>query len=198
MSTLPWTYERRPDTRTTSVRMGMWLFLASEAMFFASLFSSYVLLRTGAASWPDSGELLSLPMALVHSVLLIGAAGAVGMTRVTPSVRDGGARIGASPVPLLASSACALAFLGSKVFEYVEKVGAGLAPATNLFLACWFTLTAVHALHVAGGVCANLWIARGAARLSSLQVSERLHALRLYWYFVDLVWLLILIGFYFV
>ena len=31
---IPWTYEPRPDTRTTNVRVGMWLFLASEAMFF--------------------------------------------------------------------------------------------------------------------------------------------------------------------
>jgi heme/copper-type cytochrome/quinol oxidase subunit 3 len=193
----------------------MWLFLASEAMFFASLFSSYVLLRTGAARWPDSSELLSLPIALVDSVLLVGAAVAVGVTRITPAMRSQGVARRTSPGPepgvtslpgetqrrvplaLLASSAFALAFLGSKIFEYSGKLEAGLAPATNLLLACWFTLTAVHALHVAGGVCANLWIARGAARVTLPQLSERLHALRLYWYFVDLVWLLILVGFYF-
>ena len=44
MKAIPWTYDPRPDTRTTNVRVGMWLFLASEAMFFGSLFSAYVLL----------------------------------------------------------------------------------------------------------------------------------------------------------
>lgn len=186
MSTVPWTYEERPDTRTTNVRMGMWLFLASEAMFFGSLFSAYVLLRTGAASWPDSRELLSLSTALIHSALLLGAAIAAGATNIAPSMR------------MLSSSVFALAFLGSKTFEYTEKLNAGLAPATNLLLACWFTLTCIHALHVAGGVGANLWVALGAARNSPRQLRERLHALRLYWYFVDLVWLVILIGFYFI
>ena len=42
-------YERRPDTNTTSIRLGTWLFLASEAMFFGSLFSAYVLLRAGGS-----------------------------------------------------------------------------------------------------------------------------------------------------
>lgn len=186
MSTVPWTYEQRPDTRTTNVRMGMWLFLASEAMFFGSLVSAYVLLRTGAASWPDSRELLSLPTALIHAALLAGAAMALGATKVAPSMR------------MLASSALALVFLVSKAFEYTAKLSAGLAPATNLLLACWFTLTFVHALHVAGGVGANLWVALGAARQSPQHLHERLHALRLYWYFVDLVWLVILIGFYFI
>ena len=54
MNTLPWTHDVRADTGTTNVRLGMWLFLASEAMFFASLVSAYVLLRTRSASWPDA------------------------------------------------------------------------------------------------------------------------------------------------
>lgn len=57
MNSLPWTHDVRADTGTTSVRLGMWLFLASEAMFFASLFSAYVLLRTGSATWPDAAVL---------------------------------------------------------------------------------------------------------------------------------------------
>jgi heme/copper-type cytochrome/quinol oxidase subunit 3 len=72
-----------------------------------------------------------------------------------------------------------------------------LFPSANLLLACWFTLTAVHALHVAGGVAANLWAAWSLGR-DQTRDAERLHALRLYWYFVDVIWLVILVSFHLV
>jgi heme/copper-type cytochrome/quinol oxidase subunit 3 len=98
---------------------------------------------------------------------------------------------------LIGSAVLFSAFVGMKVLDYREKIGEGLWPSTNLLLACWFTLTAVHALHVAGGVAANLWMLAGLAR-SAERDRERFAALRLYWYFVDLVWLVILVSFYLV
>ena len=49
---IPYTVEVRPDTGLTNPKLGIWLFLASEVMLFGALFSSYILLRTGAAEWP--------------------------------------------------------------------------------------------------------------------------------------------------
>ena len=49
---IPYSVETRPDTGLYNGKLGIWLFLASELMLFAGLFSSYVLLRTGAAEWP--------------------------------------------------------------------------------------------------------------------------------------------------
>src|SRR5687768_2078171 len=49
----------RRDTGTSAARLGLWLFLASEAMFFASLFSGYVMLRAGSVNWP--GRLAGFP-----------------------------------------------------------------------------------------------------------------------------------------
>jgi len=182
VSAIPWTYEARPDTRTTNVRVGIWLFLASEAMLFGSLFSGYVLLRTGAASWPDAAALLDGRSALVNTVLLAMVSGLLMLSKRKP---------------LYMSSAIAVVFLASKFIEYRAKLAAGEPPALNLLLACWFTLTFVHALHVAAGAAANIWVAAGQSRQSAAQFAERAHALRLYWYFVDLVWIAILIAFYF-
>ena len=72
---------------------------------------------------------------------------------------------------------------------------AGLRPAVNLTLGCWFVLTIVHGLHVAGGVCANVWVAKSATRLAPAHLAERLHALRIYWMFVVVTWLAILMAF---
>lgn len=184
---IPWTYEPRPDTRTTNVRLGAWLFLASEAMLFASLLSAYVLLRGGATSWPDAGGVLDAGRALVNTaVLALATVATVWLSGRSPAPRAGA---------LVTGAVLAAAFVALKVLEYRAKLAAGLAPSTNLLLACWFTLTAVHAVHVAGGGVANLWLATRGAQ-NPAQSKERLRVLRLYWTLIDLVWLALLIAFY--
>ena len=71
MDALPYTTTIRPDTGLTSPKLGIWLFLASEVMLFGSLFSAYVLLRTGAPFWPDQSATLNVPLATLNTVILI-------------------------------------------------------------------------------------------------------------------------------
>jgi heme/copper-type cytochrome/quinol oxidase subunit 3 len=174
---VPWTYDQRPDSRTTNVRLGIWLFLASEAMFFGSLFSAYVLLRTGAATWADPREWLPVPPLVVMTALLC----------VASAVTRRWIRV---------ATAAGVVFLVMQGLELSRMLDAGLHPAVNLTLACWFVLTVVHGLHVAGGVCASVWVARSVTRLAAAHVAERFHALRLYWAFVDLIWVAILVSFF--
>ena len=162
-------------------------------MFFGSLFSAYILLRTGAASWPDPGTFLDLPLALVNTALLVAASGLIADGGSTHRTSEGP---GFSRGRLYLSAALGAAFLGVKVFDYQSTLDAGLYPSTNILLACWFTLTAVHALHVAAGVGANLWLTVTAKRIPPAHARERLHATSLYWFFVDAVWIAILIAFY--
>ena len=188
MSAIPWTYEARPDTHTTNVRVGMWLFVASEAMLFASLLSAYVLLRTGASSWPAAAATLDMRQALVNTVLLT-------LATVASVWLPQRGLVGPRRLALVTGAVLASAFVVLKVVEYRAKLAADLQPSTNLLLACWFTITAVHAFHVAAGAGANLWLAtRGVS--TRAQTLERLRALRLYWVLVDSVWLAILVSFY--
>src|SRR5581483_10868057 len=66
---IPYTVEERPDTGLANGKLGIWLFLASEVMLFGALFSSYILLRVGAAEWPH-GE-LSVPLGTINTIILI-------------------------------------------------------------------------------------------------------------------------------
>jgi heme/copper-type cytochrome/quinol oxidase subunit 3 len=191
---IPWTYEPRTDTRTTNVRAGVWLFLASEAMLFGSLFSAYVLLRTGAASWPDASRWVHAPLVAGVTLLLL-----LTLTCLQMAVRGG--RGSAGDVSrtrqwVWTAAGMGVLFLVVKLFDYNGVLAAGMRPADNLALACWFVLTGVHWLHVAGGVGANAWVARTATRLPPRHLAERLHALRLYWAFVDLIWIAILVCFF--
>src|SRR3989338_7129098 len=55
----------------TNARLGVWLFLASEVMLFATLFTSYIVLRMGSTSWPWGWDALNVPLATLNTVILI-------------------------------------------------------------------------------------------------------------------------------
>ncbi len=184
---IPYTVERRADTGVTNVTMGVWLFLASEVMLFGALFSAYALLRVSAVSWPKATDTLSWGLALVNTAILALA---------FLALRRRSTGIAAARQALFISSALALAFLAVKGFEYSREIGAGLVPATSTFFAMYYTLTGVHALHVIAGILANLWAVAGATKAGEAMTAGRLHGLRLYWGFVDLVWLTILVVVY--
>jgi cytochrome c oxidase subunit 1 len=190
---IPWTFEARPDSRVTNVRVGIWLFLASEAMFFGSLFSAYVLLRTGAASWADARTWTSNPELALLTALLAAAWICLRMSKIgqAHSVADSAGR---TRTLIVGSTLAAVVFLAVKGLDYSALLERGLHPADNLALACWFVLTGVHWLHVAGGVAANAWVTRSVGRLPPAHAAERCHALGLYWTFVDLVWIAILVS----
>ncbi len=185
---IPYTVDRRADTRVTNVTLGLWLFLASEVMLFGALFSSYALLRMSAPDWPSGRDLLELPMGAANTATLLLLTSFVWHARRVPPAA-------AARLLWISSGLCAV-FLASKAIEYSSEIGRGLVPSTNLFLALYFTLTGLHALHVIGGLVANVWAASGLRRVPEAMTTGRVHALGLYWMFVDAVWVAIFLLFY--
>jgi heme/copper-type cytochrome/quinol oxidase subunit 3 len=184
---IPYTIDPREDTGVTNVTLGVWLFLASEVMLFGSLFSAYALLRVSALAWPHGTAMLSTSLAAANTAVLAAGWIALGTRRTD---------VGGMRQRLLANAAFALVFLAIKVHEYRGDVANGLVPAASTFLATYFTLTGLHALHVAGGVVANLWAVAGASRVGEAMTAGRFRALRLYWTFVDVIWLVIFVVVY--
>ena len=70
---IPYIAKPRPDTGLTNVKLGIWLFLASEVMLFGGLFSTYILLRVGATDWPVGSTLLNVPIGTFNTAVLIGS-----------------------------------------------------------------------------------------------------------------------------
>ncbi|HEX5475146.1 MAG TPA: cytochrome c oxidase subunit 3 [Vicinamibacterales bacterium] len=195
MSAIPYTFERRPDTGVNNVKLGVWLFLASEVMFFGGLFSAYFMLRAGATSWPHGPDVLSLPLGSINTVVLLTASAVF-----TVAVRAAQAGRQERIRRLLAfSMLLCLAFLGIKSLEYAREIAAGLVPRTSTFFALYYTLTAVHALHVIAGIILSLWLwttSPPAWRAAPARVVNRLEAAAMYWYFVDAIWLIIVLLMY--
>lgn len=194
MSAIPYTVERRPDTGVNNVQLGIWLFLASEAMLFGGLFSAYFTLRAGSLE-PWQPFLAHRALATVNTVLLLGAG-----TALVFGVRMARARrIPAFRGWMAAGVLLSVAFLGVKALEYFDAVAMGWYPRTSTQWATYYLLTGVHALHVVGGVLVNVRLAAtgtAAWRGSAPAVINRVEAAALYWYFVDLIWIILFVLLY--
>ena len=169
-----------------SGKLGMWVFLASEVMFFAGLLSAYIVLRMAHPAWPGPGGHLSVPIGTANTLILIGSSMTMALGVGAAARREPG-RL---RLFLLATMLLGCAFLGIKFFEYEAKFHHGIGPSTNIFWSCYFTLTGLHGLHVAIGVLVNLWVL--AHTWGPRFWTEKRHVVELsglYWHFVDIVWI---------
>src|SRR5687767_7463690 len=186
---IPYTVETHPETGVYNGKLGVWLFLASEVMLFGALFSSYILLRTGAEHWPHGAEEgLNVPLATFNTLVLI--ASSVTMVLAWAAVRLNNFK--RFRLYMGATFLCGLIFLVVKYFEYSHKFHTGHLPSRNNFLAIYFTLTGLHGLHVIGGMVVNGYLWGPGAKLFHTHVTRfanRVEIAGLYWHFVDLVWI---------
>ena len=182
---IPYTVDRRADTGATNVTLGIWLFLASEVMLFGAMFSAYALLRVSAPAWPHGPDLLNWHLGAQNTVvLLIGTFGIWRARRTIGSARRSWLTLGIVG---------AIFFLTLKSTEYRAEIALGFVPSISTFAAMYFTLTGLHAVHVLGGLVANFWVMGNARSVGDAMTAGRLHALSLYWLFVDVVWLIIFV-----
>lgn len=169
-----------------TTKFAIWLFLASEVMFFAGLISAYIVLRGGAPEWPVVSELLNVPLVAGNTFILI--VSSVTMVRALAAVEDG------NPAGmrrmLIATAALGAVFLSIQAFEWSELMREGTTASTDLFGSVFFTLTGFHGLHVLGGVLALLYVIFKAFRGAFTQNDHRgVELMGLYWHFVDVVWI---------
>ena len=177
-----------PVTGVTNAKLGVWCFLASEVMLFGGLFSAYILLRTGAASWPRGSELLNVPLATLNTLILITSSVTMVMSWASLAMND----FKKYRRYMAATILLALGFLVVKSFEYAHKFEHHHFPDTSTFYAIYFTLTGLHGLHVIGGIIVNAYfLFPGAAmwKTDPEQFMGRIECAGLYWHFVDLVWI---------
>jgi heme/copper-type cytochrome/quinol oxidase subunit 3 len=185
---IPYTVHARPDTGLTNGKIGIWLFLASEVMLFGALFAAYVMLRVGAHDWPPGATYLSIPMATLNTVVLISSSITVVLAWASLAKNDFSRYRLFMGLTIL----CGLVFLVVKYFEYTSKFHHGYFPATNTFLAIYFTLTGLHGLHVIGGMAVNIYLwGPGSAlfKTDPVHFTNRVENAGLFWHLVDLVWI---------
>jgi len=183
---IPYTVEERPDTGLANGKLGLWLFLASEVMLFGALFSTYIILRTGAVEWPH-GE-LNVWLGMFNTFVLIGSSVTMVMAWASLKMHDWKKH----RLFLIATILLSCLFLVNKYFEYADHFDRGEGPWHNTFLAVYFTMTGLHGIHIIGGMLVMLYFIGPGAKLwktNPEQFANRIEYTGLYWHFVDLVWI---------
>jgi len=185
---IPYSVTPRPDTGLGNTKLGIWLFLASEVMLFGGLFSAYVLLRMGAPGWPHGWAILNIPLGALNTGVLITSSVTMVLSWVALKEKD----LSRFWLWMGFTVLLAVMFLGIKLFEYADKFEHGLFPSSSTFMALYFTLTGLHALHVVGGLIANTYLLASGFTMwerEPLRLTNRVEAAGLYWHFVDIVWI---------
>ena len=186
--------ERGLDVYTQKV--GMWVFLCSEVMFFAGLIGSYVVLRFGASdAWGAPNEVLNVPVTAVNTFILI--CSSVTMVKAFAAAEADDQK--GIKLYLFLTFLMGAMFLGVQAFEYTELVlhgewqgSHGFTPQAGLYGATFFTMTGFHGFHVfLGVVCLGWALKRALAGHWGPNNTHGLEVLGLYWHFVDLVWIIL-------
>lgn len=110
----------------SNAKLGMWLFLGTEIMFFTAFIGSYIVLRFGSKGWPDSPDLthINVWLGMTNTFVLIVSSYFVVLAHDAMSKKDySGVRKN-----LLTTLALAFAFLGIKAYEYNGKFVHGILP----------------------------------------------------------------------
>jgi len=178
-------------------KLGMWVFLLSEVMFFTSLIGAYIILRF---AHPDQfaapGEVLNVPLTAFNTFILI--CSSVTMVKAFAALEHDDQK--GLQLWLLATIVLGSFFVGVQVYEYIHLVDIGFvasaadytAPGGAIYGSTFYLMTGFHGLHVSIGVLCLVWILLRARKgeFSPQRVSG-VEAMGLYWHFVDLVWIVL-------
>jgi cytochrome c oxidase subunit 3 len=163
--------------------------LAAVVMFFAALTSAFIVRRGLSNDWIHT----ELPQLLwLNTVVLLASSLALELARraLKASKRETFNRL------WILGSALGVVFLIGQYAVWLQLRAQGIYIATNPSSSFFYVLTAAHAVHLIGGVCALLYVSVQALRLrlgpgkrTAIDVSA------MYWHFLDGLWIYLLILF---
>jgi cytochrome c oxidase subunit 3 len=178
--------------------LGMWVFLATEVLFFGGMFLGYTVYRSqhpAAFREASAHTLLWIGTGNTAVLLLSSFIMVLGVRAASVGERQIAARF------LFMTAGLGVLFLIAKGFEYHHEIEEGLLPGASfhlsghdprhaeMFFYLYFLMTGVHALHVLIGVTIlgafALGLRSGRSRSPNATAVD---LLGLYWHFVDIVW----------
>ncbi|MBM3634782.1 MAG: heme-copper oxidase subunit III [Actinobacteria bacterium] len=172
--------------------MAMLLFIGSEVMLFASLFTAYFFIRYGVSNetWPplkQDGKPFELPVLLtgVNTLILISSSFTLWWGEKRLAAGDNKGLIRGLWVTILMGAT----FLLVQLNEYAHL---GFTPQDRAFSGAFYTLTGFHGAHVLVGlIVLSLCLRRAYRNDFSHAYNTPLTAGSYYWHFVDIVWVLL-------
>ena len=191
--------------------MGMWLFLATEAMMFGGLFFTYTLYRWQYLPAYEAGaHLLNHWLGFINTLVLLVSSLTMALAVHAAVVGKRGRLVGW----LIATWLLGAVFLGIKAVEWTTDFHEGLIPAINwsyyqhhpgqvaellshgvtpnhvqLYFCVYFCMTGLHAIHMVAGLILVGWFIFLAAKGHFDRGNDQpVEIMGLYWHLVDIIW----------
>jgi cytochrome c oxidase subunit III len=194
------------EQQTETAQLGMWVFIATEVMFFGALIFTYFIYRlTYWEQFRLAGADSRILLGSINAAILLTSS--LTMVMAINFAKEG--RQQRVIAFLLVTASLGVLFLCVKGYEYVLDYESNAVPSLNfafksgyhapseLYWVWYFVATGFHALHVTIGVGAILAMTRLAWRgRFSPNYYTPLEVLGLYWSFVDTVWLFLFAAIY--
>lgn len=179
--------EDAPPPSSTAV----WIFAAAVCMTFAALTSALIVRKGGASDWRH----VALPPILyLNTLVLLASSATLEVSRRRIAAFMGGGKTSESNYPagwLYATLALGLLFVSGQYFAWLQLHAQGLFLATNPSSSFFYVFTALHALHLLGGLYA---LARVVFKLRAHTLRRvTLDATAHYWHFMDALWIYLLL-----
>lgn len=174
---------------------GFWVYLLTDFILFGTLFATYSVLRGSTFGGPSPKELFQLPFTLTQTLFLLTSSFTVGLAGAYAHRKDKQKTIAL----FLLTFFLGIAFMGMELTEFSRILSRGYSWKTSAFLSAYFTLIATHGIHM---IFALLWVIvlilpvwrRGLTAVSV----QRLTCLRMFWQFLNIVWVFIFTAVYLV
>jgi cytochrome c oxidase subunit 3/cytochrome o ubiquinol oxidase subunit 3 len=169
-------------------KMGMWVFIGSELLFFGAFISTYLIYLNRTGEGPTASEIFDIPFTSVSTFILLMSS--LGMVLALAAIQQGDMR--GFRTWTLATFLMGAVFLSGQVYEFTVFVEEGMGMTTSPFSSSFFVLTGFHGVHVFIGVLmlGAMWVASFSGHLTAKH-SEAVENVGLYWHFVDVIWILI-------
>jgi len=178
-------HEHHHDAASTTI-LGFWIYLMSDCILFAALFTGFAVLRGSTAGGPGAKDLFDLSYVAIETALLLVSSFTYGMAMINAEK----GRRNAVLVWLGFTFLCGLGFMGMELHEFGELIERGAGPDRSAFLSSFFTLVGTHGLHVTAGM---IWMVTLVGHVLRRGLTEanvtRLACLSLFWHFLDIVWI---------
>lgn len=176
-----------------NTKLGMWVFLGGEIIFFSTLILTYVFTRLKfSGEYPSFLSHLNVPLVGVNTFILITSSYLV--VRSLEAIRQGNLKgLRNNMIGVLVLGAL---FLAGQAYEWIVLFGEGIS-LKNTFGTFFFTITGIHGTHVFVGLIWAIIVIFSARRGAySKQNYQGVENFGLYWHFVDVVWIILFNLFY--
>jgi len=180
------------DDSSEPSRTGIWVALAAISMTFAAFTSALVVRQATATDWK---HLRLPPILFINTIFLLASSGTLEMARrrVAAFARGQATDRNSASLWLAATLALGLFFVVGQYFAWTQLRAQGFYLASNPNSSFFYVLTAVHAVHVLGGLAGLLRVNYLFHRPVLALRRSTLDATSYYWHFMGVLWLYVLL-----